>query len=277
MLGIDCQRAERREAEPGTYPGVFGSRRGDRVCSEGARRGLRLGDTYSVRAGVLASEPGSEGTAATAYRQDDGLSRAQVTRLIARSKETGKVQEKPYRRNSFQSRYTKADIELLAAVHEAHGTLSGPATQKVLYRESHGYGDRRYERLAEVSVAHIYNLRKNRAYRERKVHYKKTRPVQVANRRAAPSRSAGQAPVPADGHGASGRPGRRQVQAEFLWLAAFLPFAIAIDHLRRNVPGHSSAVRIHYAGCRRFDRRRFFQHGLRCKDTGNCRDLRRAS
>lgn len=109
-----------------------------------------------------------------------GLSRAQVTRLIARYKETGTVQERPYRRNRFQSRYTSADIELLAAVDEAHGTLSGPATQKILYREFHDYGDRRYERLAAVSVAHIYNLRKSRAYRACKVEYQKTKPVQVA-------------------------------------------------------------------------------------------------
>jgi hypothetical protein len=68
---------------------------------------------------------------------------------------------------------------LLAAVDEAHGTLSGPATQKILYREFHDYGDRRYERLASVSVAHIYNLRKSRTYRACKVDYQKTRPVQV--------------------------------------------------------------------------------------------------
>lgn len=109
-----------------------------------------------------------------------GLSRAQVTRLIARYKETGAVQEKPYRRNRFQSRYTSGDIELLALVDEAHGTLSGPATQKILYRECHDYGDRRYQRLAAVSAAHIYNLRKSRAYRACRVEYQKTKPVQVS-------------------------------------------------------------------------------------------------
>lgn len=109
-----------------------------------------------------------------------GLSRAQVTRLIARYKETGGVSEKPYRRNRFESRYTKADIELLAVVDEAHGTLSGPATQKILHRALHDYGDRRYERLALISVAHIYNLRKSRTYRGCKVSYDKTRPVQVS-------------------------------------------------------------------------------------------------
>lgn len=109
-----------------------------------------------------------------------GLSRAQVTRLISRYRESGAVRERTYQRNRFAKRYTRADIELLAAVDEAHETLSGPATQKILYREFHDYGDRRYQRLAGISVAHLYNLRKSRAYRETRIVYQKTRPVQVA-------------------------------------------------------------------------------------------------
>jgi transposase InsO family protein len=109
-----------------------------------------------------------------------GLSRAQVARLISRYRQTGVVREQRYQRNRFPVRYTAADIELLAAVDEAHETLSGPATQKVLYREYFDYGDQRYERLATLSVAHIYNLRKSRTYRAQRVVYQKTRPVQVA-------------------------------------------------------------------------------------------------
>lgn len=109
-----------------------------------------------------------------------GLSRAQVTRLLSRYKAGGAVEAKRYRRNRFPQRYTAADIELLATVDEAHGRLSGPATQKILYREFHEYGDGRYERLAAVSPAHIYNLRKSRTYRRQTVHYEKTRPVQVS-------------------------------------------------------------------------------------------------
>jgi hypothetical protein len=56
-----------------------------------------------------------------------GLSRAQVTRLIARYQKDGQVKERNYRRNRFARRYTAADIELLGAVDEAHETLSGPS------------------------------------------------------------------------------------------------------------------------------------------------------
>jgi len=109
-----------------------------------------------------------------------GLSRAQVTRLIGRYHESGMVKERGYRRHQFMRRYTPADIELLAAVDEAHETLSGPATQKILYREFYDYGDERYQRLSTISAPHIYNLRKSRVYRERRICYQKTRPVPVS-------------------------------------------------------------------------------------------------
>jgi hypothetical protein len=75
--------------------------------------------------------------------------------------------------------YQAADVALLAAVDEAHETLSGPATQKILYREFHDYGNKLYQRLAGISVPHIYNLRKSRTYGERKIIFHKTRPVKV--------------------------------------------------------------------------------------------------
>ncbi len=109
-----------------------------------------------------------------------GLSRAQVTRLIARYLQDGQVGERGYRRNRFERRYTGADVELLAAVDEAHETLSGPATQRILYREFYEYGNERYGRLAAISVPHIYNLRKTPSYRKRRMAYQKTRPVKVA-------------------------------------------------------------------------------------------------
>jgi transposase InsO family protein len=108
-----------------------------------------------------------------------GLSRAQVTRLIGQYAKKGVVKERGYRRNRFAVQYQTCDVELLAAVDEAHETLSGPATQKILYREFYDYRDKRYERLATISAPHIYNLRKSRVYRERKIVFQKTRPVKV--------------------------------------------------------------------------------------------------
>ncbi len=114
-----------------------------------------------------------------------GMSRAQVTRLIGRYAASGRVQPTVYRRRRFPERYTRAGIELLASVDEAHETLSGPATRRILEREVQLYGKQEYERLAGISVAHLYNLRKSQRYRERRLNYIETRPtaVQIGERR----------------------------------------------------------------------------------------------
>jgi transposase InsO family protein len=109
-----------------------------------------------------------------------GLSRAQITRLIRLYTKGESVQPKRYRRRRFPTRYTPADIELLAVVDAAHETLSGPATQKILYREFHDFGDQRWERLAQLSVAQLYRLRQSRTYRQKHIAYQPTRPTQVA-------------------------------------------------------------------------------------------------
>jgi len=109
-----------------------------------------------------------------------GLSRAQVTRLIGQYAESGIVKSRQGRGQRFTARYTPDDIALLAQVDEAHETLSGPATQKILQRQYHEFAEAGYERLAEISVAHIYNLRKRRSYREHRMVFTKTRPTPVA-------------------------------------------------------------------------------------------------
>lgn len=114
-----------------------------------------------------------------------GMSRAQVTRLIARYTASGRVAAPSYQRHRFSSRYTRADVELLAEVDEAHGTLSGPATRRILEREFCFFGKAEFERLAGISNGHLYNLRKSSRYRERLRSYTKTRPtmVTIAERR----------------------------------------------------------------------------------------------
>jgi transposase InsO family protein len=108
-----------------------------------------------------------------------GLSRAQTTRLIGQYARGEEVKPKGYRRHRFASRYTREDIGLLATVDEAHGTLSGPATQKLLYRARHDFGEVQYERLAAISVAQLYRLRQSRRYREQHIAYQPTRPTTV--------------------------------------------------------------------------------------------------
>jgi transposase InsO family protein len=112
-----------------------------------------------------------------------GFSRAQCMRLIGGYLRVGRIAPMPSLRPRFQRRYTPADVELLASVDEAHERLSGPATRHILKREFEVYGKPEFERLAQLSNGHLYNLRKSPRYGLR--HYQKTRPtaVQIGERR----------------------------------------------------------------------------------------------
>lgn len=109
-----------------------------------------------------------------------GLERAQVTRLIGQYRQRGGVRAKAYRRRRFATRYGAKDIALLAEVDEAHGTLSGPATQKLFQRAYYDFADTRFANLASLSVAHLYRLRATRSYRQHRVVCQPTRPTPVS-------------------------------------------------------------------------------------------------
>ena len=103
-----------------------------------------------------------------------------IEQVLGRQEYHQQSQSAPYRRHHFPQRYTRADIELLAIVDEAHDNLSGPATRRILEREYRRYGKGEFERLATLSVSHLYNLRQQPRYRERRLRYVKTRPSAVA-------------------------------------------------------------------------------------------------
>lgn len=114
-----------------------------------------------------------------------GLSRAQSTRLIARWNQTRAVRPLTPRRPNFPRRYQSADIALLAQVDAAHEDLSGPATRRILQREFRVHGQPEFERLAALSVSHLYNLRHSARYRRCRVRIEPTRgpTVSIAERR----------------------------------------------------------------------------------------------
>lgn len=106
-----------------------------------------------------------------------GYSRQQMTRLIRRYRKDGKLVWNVSPTRGFISHYTTEDIRLLAEVDSLHGTLSGPAVKKLCERAWLCFGDQRYQRLAGISVAHLYNLRKRSDYRKLRVVHEKTQPV----------------------------------------------------------------------------------------------------
>jgi transposase InsO family protein len=109
-----------------------------------------------------------------------GLSRAQTARLIGQWIADRKVRSKEPVRRRFPRHYTAEDIVLLSQVDAAHEDLSGPAVRRILWREYVVYGNSAYERLAEISVSHLYNLRNSQRYRKLRVKVEHTRASQVA-------------------------------------------------------------------------------------------------
>lgn len=116
-----------------------------------------------------------------------GYSRAQLKRLVRRAR-AGEALAKRYKAppQGFARKFTAIDVALLAETDALHGTLSGPATKCLMQRAVAVFGDARYARLAGISVAHLYNLRRARGYALRRRHWTKTRghSVPIAERRA---------------------------------------------------------------------------------------------
>jgi transposase InsO family protein len=109
-----------------------------------------------------------------------GISRPQITRLVARFLREGAIRPSRPRRNRFHITYTEADKELLAQTDNAHERLSGPATKRILERQYCVYGDTRFVRLKGISVAHIYRLRQSPLYQRRSRTFSKTRSVCIS-------------------------------------------------------------------------------------------------
>ena len=116
-----------------------------------------------------------------------GYSRAQLKRLVCRAR-AGKTLVKRYTapEKGFARKFTVTDVALLAHTDALHGTLSGPATKCLMQRAVTVFGDARYERLAGISVAHLYNLRRRSGYETKRRHWSQTRghSVPIATRRA---------------------------------------------------------------------------------------------
>lgn len=107
-----------------------------------------------------------------------GYSRAQVTRLIGLMVDTGHVEVAVYKRHLFARKYTDSDIQLLATTDELHEFPNGNAVKTTLCRMA--ARDPRYQNVSNLSVSHIYNLRKCPSYRRRTRRFEKTRPTAIA-------------------------------------------------------------------------------------------------
>ncbi len=106
-----------------------------------------------------------------------GYSRQQLTRLIHHYRQTGRVTRRQRTVQGFARRYTMEDSCLLAAMDERHDTPSGPAIKKLCERAYQIFGEAVYERLAFISIGHVYNLRKSTPYLRQRRQVEKPRPT----------------------------------------------------------------------------------------------------
>jgi hypothetical protein len=111
-----------------------------------------------------------------------GYSRPQVTRLVKRWR-GNRLAATPLKKRygapaaPFARKYTSADVKLLVEMDRANEDVCGPAIAHLFKRALWVYGDARYERLATLSVSHLYNLRKSVGYQRLRVVLTKTNPV----------------------------------------------------------------------------------------------------
>jgi len=106
-----------------------------------------------------------------------GYSHAQTKRLIQQYVKKGTVAVKSVPpRNGFKRKYSDADVRLLASMDERHGQPSGAVLKKLCERAYQRFDQEEYERLAGISVAHLYNLRASKTYQRQRCTLTKTRP-----------------------------------------------------------------------------------------------------
>jgi transposase InsO family protein len=104
-----------------------------------------------------------------------GYSRQQLTRMIQRYLEEGELRRYQKTVNGFEQFYTADDVRLLAQLDQRHDTPNGFMVKKLCERAFHEYDDINYLRLSQISVSHIYNLRKSASYQKNRFHYEKTK------------------------------------------------------------------------------------------------------
>ena len=109
-----------------------------------------------------------------------GYSDSQMTRLIGQYRRHGRLVADFSRRHSFPRVYTPDDVARLAETDLAHSRLSGPATKKIFEREYGVFGKRIFQRLAGISVSHLYNLRGRKQYTSKTKFFAKTKPATAA-------------------------------------------------------------------------------------------------
>jgi len=111
-----------------------------------------------------------------------GYEARQLKRLIREWKQTGLRYQKRKATGASKRIYTAADVALLIKTDILHQTQNGLSTIAILKREAGMFSHEAYHTIANISVSHLYNIRKkNQQYRSSAaIKYSKTKPVNTS-------------------------------------------------------------------------------------------------
>ena len=115
-------------------------------------------------------------------RKVTGYKKAQTLRLVKRSLNKD-LTRTVYRRYNPHVVYTPEDIKLLEITDALHRRLNSLATKEILRREAQLFHHRQYRQIAQVSPAHINNLRNSSTYRRLWINSTKSRQIPIGHTR----------------------------------------------------------------------------------------------
>jgi hypothetical protein len=108
-----------------------------------------------------------------------GYTESHVDHLIVAYKKAGKLVQQERTQPEYERIYTTEDISLLAEVADAFEHQNGKALKEVCREMYTVYRDIAFERLAHISVSHLYALKKTTVYTNAVLTYTKTKPTPV--------------------------------------------------------------------------------------------------
>jgi len=114
-----------------------------------------------------------------------GYSKSQMTRLINQYIKNGRIVYRHVAPKGFKQKYTNDDIRALAKLDARHDKPCGQTVKKLLERALRVFDEKQYERLATISVSHIYNLRAKPIYQRMNKQFQttKSKPSSIGERR----------------------------------------------------------------------------------------------
>lgn len=118
-------------------------------------------------------------------RKVTGYSKSQMTRLINQYITNGRITCRHVTRKGFKQKYTNDDIRTLAKLDARHDKPCGQTVKKLLERAFKVFDEKQYERLSNISVSHIYNLRAKPIYQRMNKQFQatKSKPSSIGERR----------------------------------------------------------------------------------------------